>query len=53
VPADPSTAAPRTDPLPVTGSPTSLVLGLGGLALAAGALVVGWTRRRADELIGD
>jgi hypothetical protein len=53
VPVEPSTAAQRTDPLPVTGSPTPLVLGLAALALAAGALVVCWTRRRADELIGD
>ena len=53
VPAEQETSAPRTDPLPVTGSPTGLVLALAGLALIAGALAVRWTRRRADQLIGD
>ena len=51
VPAAP--ARPRAAPLPVTGGSTLAGLGLAAAAVAVGALVIRWTRRRADQFIGD
>ena len=51
VPAAP--ARPRAAPLPVTGVSTLVGLGLAAAAVAVGALVIRWTRRRADQFIGD
>ncbi|HET9602336.1 MAG TPA: hypothetical protein VFP08_12140 [Acidimicrobiales bacterium] len=51
VPAAP--ARPRAAPLPVTGVSTLAGLGLAAAAVAVGALVIRWTRRRADQFIGD
>jgi hypothetical protein len=52
-PAGPSTPAPRTAPLPATGSPTTLVVLLAAAAVVGGALIVRWTRHQPDEVIGD
>jgi LPXTG cell wall anchor motif len=41
-----SPCKPKSDALPLTGSHTSLLLGLGAVLLAAGALLVGGTRLR-------
>jgi len=50
------TAPPTTDraePLPVTGAPAGAIGAAAVVVVGLGALVLRWTKRRADQLIGD